>query len=122
MSVGGGREKHVLINREISYDRRAPIMERRRQRADILPEQIACPAIQRLNRVGALDEDNPVVNERRDLVSAHWQGPSPRLAQIANTLAVDLAKRAIAQTIVSAPQVSQSPSGGCRSISSVTGA
>src|SRR5579863_667496 len=103
MSIGGGRVEHVLINREISYDRRAPVMKRRRQRAGILPEQITCPAIQRLNRVGALDEDNPVMNERRDLVPTHWQRPSPRLAQIAYIVGVDLPKRAIAQTVVSAP-------------------
>ena len=103
MSIGGGRVEHILINRKISYNRRAPIMERGGQRPNILPEQITCPAIQRLNRVGALDEDNPIMNERRDLVPTHWQDPSPRLAQIAHIVAVDLAKRAIAQTFVSAP-------------------
>ena len=103
MPIGGGRVEHVLINGEVSYNRGAPIMERRGQSPSILPEQITCPAVQRLNRVGALDEDNSIVNERRDLVPTHWQVPSPRFAQIVHIGAVDLAKRAIAQTVVSAP-------------------
>src|SRR6185437_1555885 len=103
MAIGGGRVENVLINGKVSYNRRAPAMERRGQRSDILPEQIACPAIQRLNRVGALDEDNPVMNERCDFVPTRWQRPSPRLAQIAYIVGVDLMKRAIAQTVVSAP-------------------
>src|SRR6185437_9827584 len=103
MAIGGGRVEHVLINGKVSYDRRAPIMERRGQRPNIFPEQITRSAIQRLNRVRALDQNNSVMNERRDFVSTRWQRPSPRLAQIVNIIAVNLAKRAIAQTVVSAP-------------------